>query len=58
MLGWSGAGLLLIQLFPNGGATDIVFVTVQHTAALSWDSNCGVVRWSLRRISAGRAAGT
>ena len=22
-------GLLLLQLFPNGGATDIVFVTVQ-----------------------------
>ena len=41
-------GLLLLQLFPNGGATDIVFVTVLHS---SWDSNC-VVRWSLR--NAGR----
>ena len=29
-------GLLLLQLFPNGGATDIVFVTVPHS---SWDSN-------------------
>ena len=38
------AGLLSLQLFPNGGATDIVFVTVLHS---SWDSNC-VVRWSLR----------
>ena len=36
-------GLLLLQLFPNGGATDIVFVTVLHS---SWDSNC-VVQWSL-----------
>ena len=34
---------LLLQLFPNGGATDIVFVTVLHS---SWDSNC-VVLWSL-----------
>ena len=42
------AGLLLLQMLPNGGATDIVFVTVLHS---SWDSNC-VVRWSLR--SAGR----
>ena len=32
-------GLLLLQLFPNGGATDIVFVTVLHS---SWDSNCVV----------------
>ena len=39
-------GLLLLQLFPNGGATDIVFVL--HS---SWDSS-GVVRWSLR--NAGR----
>ena len=30
------AGLLLLQLFPNGGATYIVFVTVPHS---SWDSN-------------------
>ena len=41
-------GLLLLRLFPNGGATDIVFVTVPHSI---WDSNC-VVRWSLR--NAGR----
>ena len=41
-------GLLLLQLFPNGGATDFAFVTVLHS---SWDSNC-VVRWSLR--NAGR----
>ena len=41
-------GLLSLQLFPNGGATDIVFVTVLHS---SWDSSC-VVRWSLR--NAGR----
>ena len=33
------AGLLLLQLFPNGGATDIVFVTVLHSR---WDSNCVV----------------
>ena len=32
-------GLLLHQLFPNGGATDIVFVTVPHS---SWDSCCVV----------------
>ena len=25
-------GLLLLQLFPNGGATDIVFVTVFHSS--------------------------
>ena len=37
-------GLLLLQLFPNGGATDIVFVTVLHS---SWDSSC-VVLGSLR----------
>ena len=36
-------GLLLLQLFPNGGATDTVFVTVLHSR---WDSNC-VVQWSL-----------
>ena len=41
-------GLLFLQLFPSGRATDIVFVTVLHS---SWDSNC-VVRWSLR--NAGR----
>ena len=35
-------GLLLLRLFPNGGATDIVFVTVLHR---SWDSNY-VERWS------------
>ena len=28
-------GLLLLQLFPNGEAADIVFVTVLHS---SWDS--------------------
>ena len=33
-------GFLSLQLFPNGGATDIVFVTVPHS---SWDSN-SVVR--------------
>ena len=26
------AGLLLLQLFPNGGATDIVFVTVLQSS--------------------------
>ena len=35
-------GLLLLQLFPNGRATDIVFVTVLHS---SLESNC-VVLWS------------
>ena len=32
-------GLLLHQLFPNSGASDIVFVTVPHS---SWDGNCMV----------------
>ena len=32
-----GLRVLSLQLFPNGGATDIVFVTVLHS---SWDSNC------------------
>ena len=41
-------GLLLLQLFPSGRITDIVFVAVLR---ISWDSNC-VVWWSLR--SAGR----
>ena len=36
-------GLLLLQLFPNGRATDIVFVTDLHS---SWGSNC-MVWWSL-----------
>ena len=40
------AGLLLIQLFPNGVATDIVFVT-QLIAHSSWDSNY-VVHYLLR----------
>ena len=40
------AGLLLLQLFPNGGATDIVFVTLLCIAVGT------VVRWSLR--NAGR----
>ena len=42
-------GLLLLQLFPNGGATDIVFVTLFCIAvgtAIAW------WRWSLR--NAGR----
>ena len=34
-----GLRVLSLQLFPNGGATDIVFVTVLHS---SWDSNCEV----------------
>ena len=29
-------GFLLLQLFPNGGATDFVYVTVLHS---SWDNN-------------------
>ena len=49
VLGWrERVGLLLLQLFPNGGATDMVFVTVLHS---SWDSNCAVW-WSL--CNAGR----
>ena len=32
-------GLLSLQLFPTGGATDIVFVTVLHS---SWGNNCVV----------------
>ena len=32
-------GLLLLQLFRNFGATDIVFAIVPHS---SWDSNCVV----------------
>ena len=39
-------GLLLLHLFPNGGATDIVFVTVLHNI---WDSNC-VARLSPRNV--------
>ena len=39
---------LLLQLFPNGGTTDIVIVTVLHSR---WDSNC-VVLWLL--CNAGR----
>ena len=31
VLGWR-VGLLLLQLFPNGGATDIVFVTVLNNS--------------------------
>ena len=41
----SGVGLPLLQLFPSGGATDIVFVTLYCIAI-------AVVRWSLR--NAGR----
>ena len=40
VLGWK-VGLLLLQLFPNGGATDIVFVTLFCIAvgtAIAW---CG-----------------
>ena len=45
-LGYGGrVGLLLLHLFPNGGATDIVFVTLFCIAV-------GTVRWSLR--NAGR----
>ena len=40
MLGYTErVGLLLLQLFPNGGATDIVFVTLFCTAvgtAIAW----------------------
>ena len=40
VLGWR-VGLLLLQLFPNGGATDIVFVTlfcIAFGTAIAW---CG-----------------
>ena len=36
-------GLLLLQLFPNGGATDIVFVTLFHIivgTAIAWYGSC------------------
>ena len=36
-------GLLLLQLFPNGGATDIVFVTLFRIAvgtATAWHGSC------------------
>ena len=36
-------GLLLLQLFPNGGATDIVFVTLFCIAvgtAIAWRCDC------------------
>ena len=42
VLGWR-VGLLLLQLFPNGGATDIVFVTLFCIAvgtAIAW---CGAM---------------
>ena len=35
------AGLLLLQLFPNGGATDIVFVTVFCIAFGTAVARCG-----------------
>ena len=37
------AGLLLLQLFPNGGTTDIVFVTLFSIAAetvIAWYCSC------------------
>ena len=34
-------GLLLIQLFPNGGATDIVFVTLFRIAVGTATAWCG-----------------
>ena len=37
------AGLLSLQLFPNGGATDIVFVTLFRIAvgtAIAWYGSC------------------
>ena len=33
-------GLILLQLLPNGGATDIILVAVPHSR---WDSNCVVL---------------
>ena len=42
-------GLLLLQLFPNGGATEIVFVTL---FCIATGTANGVLRWSLR--NAGR----
>ena len=48
VLGWR-VGLLLLQLFPNGGATDIVFVTVLNN---SWDSNCRNILLFWRRSTA------
>ena len=39
-LGWR-AGLLLLQLFPNGGATDIVFVTLFRIAVGTATAWCG-----------------
>ena len=40
------AGLLSLQLFPNGGATDIVFVTLLCTAvgtAIAWYGSCWAI---------------
>ena len=36
----SRVALLLLQLLPNGGATDIVFVTLFHIAAGTADAWC------------------
>ena len=55
----AGAGLereldfFCFSRFPNGGDTDIVFVTVLHS---SWDSSC-VMRWSLRNAGRTDTAG-
>ena len=48
VLGWR-VGLLLLQLFPNGGATDVVFVI---PFCIAVGTAIAVVRWSLR--NAGR----
>ena len=56
-------GLLLLQLFPNGGATDIVFVTLFRIAvgtAIAWcggrcampDGHCLNILWFWRRSTA------
>ena len=42
----SGVGLLSLQLFPNGGATDIVFVTLfcaTAGTAIAWCGSCCTV---------------
>ena len=48
-------GLLSLQLFPNGGATDIVFVTLFYIAigtAIAWCGHCLNILLFWRRSTA------
>ena len=43
-------GLLSLQLFPNGGATDVVFMTVLHSSSLGQQLRGAVVHGSLNGL--------